>query len=243
MITGKLHDKYAQTLEETTRYTVYLMELGRRLMLPSVETVTVIFDMADAPMASLDLGSMQFMIQCFQNYYPESLGKCLIVNPPWIFSGFYRMVRPLLDPVVAAKVEIVTPGPDMYKYVSPENLLEAFGGISTYKYQYVPPNGEDDRIKPLDPLEITALEEEVEDVQTKFIDTTIAINGLLSNEAMGVEEDDQTLAALQEIRDVFKKEMTAKWAAIDAHYVPKSLYHRIGVVSAENGSINWPTDY
>lgn len=53
VITARLHDKYAQSLDETTRYTVFLMELGRRLMLPHVETVTVIFDMADAPMASL----------------------------------------------------------------------------------------------------------------------------------------------------------------------------------------------
>ena len=90
-ITSKLHDKNKQTLHENLVGLVFLIEHARRLMAPGTETVTLIFDLADAPLASLDIPSIQGDIQVLQNYYPECLGQCFIVDAPWIFHGIYKL--------------------------------------------------------------------------------------------------------------------------------------------------------
>lgn len=183
---------------------------------------------------------MQFMIQCFQNYYPESLGKCLVVNPPWIFSGFYRMIRPLLDPVVAAKVEMISPGPEMFKFVEPDNLLEPFGGLSKYQYRYVPAEEGQACIRTMTSEEMLVAEDQIEDFHAKLVDITIAINGLLINGAADVDESDPSLNALLELRDGYKASLRALWAMVDASIIPTSHYHRIGVLG-QDSQVSWPS--
>jgi hypothetical protein len=181
---------------------------------------------------------MQFMIQCFQNYYPESLGKCLVVNPTWLFSGFYKLVRPLLDPVVAAKVEIINNYEELTKFIAPENLLKQFGGTSEYEYSYIPVESPKKKIKEISALKIKSIEEEIDVIQTKLIDTTIAINCLFVNPDMEIYDDDPTLIALTELRDSLKKELTKNWAKLDGNAFSPTFYHRLGVIS-EDGKVDW----
>ena len=181
---------------------------------------------------------MQFMIQCFQNYYPESLGKCLVVNPSWLFSGFYKLLRPLLDPVVAAKVEIISNKEELNNFIAPENLLKQFGGTSAYQYEYIPEDNPGKKIKELSAIEIKAIEEEIDIIQTKLIDTTIAIHCLFANPDMEIYDDDPTLVALTELRDSLKVELTKNWAKLDANSFAPSFYHRLGVIS-EDGKVDW----
>ncbi len=238
VVTGRLHDKSAQTIEETCRLTVYLMELGRRLMQPPSEMVTLVFDMADAGISSFDLSSIQFMVQCFQNFYPESLGKCLIVNPPWIFSGFFRMVKPLLDPIVAAKIEMVSPGEEMFQFIPQENLMKRFGGSSEYEYKFEEAE-EIEMIAPISDNELLKIELELADLQTRLIDTTISLNSLFLNASeIGLQEDDPTITALMELRDSLKRDFTAHWAIIDGNSTPKNMYHRLGILSP-SGKVSW----
>lgn len=34
-----------------------------------------------------DFDFIKFLITCFEAYYPESLGVCLIHRAPWVFSA------------------------------------------------------------------------------------------------------------------------------------------------------------
>lgn len=36
-----------------------------------------------------DFPPVKFIVETFQNYYPESLGAMIFYNPPWIFSGSF----------------------------------------------------------------------------------------------------------------------------------------------------------
>lgn len=118
---------------EAQRFCVYMMEYGRTLLPPGVETVTLIFDMLDSSTKNLDLKSLRFMIQMLQNHYPESVGKILIFNAPWFLWGSWKLIRPWLDPVTAAKVTFTDPQ-DIMNHVHPEDLLEEYGGTDSYKY-------------------------------------------------------------------------------------------------------------
>jgi hypothetical protein len=66
-----------------------------------------------------------------QNRYPETMGKFYIINAPWAFSAVWAIVRPWLDEVTVAKIEILGGG---YKdalllQIPKENLPKEFGGV------------------------------------------------------------------------------------------------------------------
>ena len=46
-------------------------------------------------------------ISILQNQDPERLYKAYLYNPPGIFSVFFGMARPFLDPVTAAKINFI----------------------------------------------------------------------------------------------------------------------------------------
>ena len=42
-----------------------------------------------------------------QDNYPENLGKCLIINAPWVFSGGWKIITPVLDSNTRSKISII----------------------------------------------------------------------------------------------------------------------------------------
>jgi len=137
-VVSRRHERSKQTHIQSSDHTVYSIELGRRLRTHDDQLVTVVFDLANSGMASLDPSAMRFMINCFQAYYPENLSLCLIKDAPWVFWGFWKLVKPLLDPVVASKIRFVNTA-DLQKYVDPENLPQSYGGTDPFVYRYVYP--------------------------------------------------------------------------------------------------------
>ena len=223
-ITSKLHDKNKQTLHENLVGLVFLIEHARRLMAPGTETVTLIFDLADAPLASLDIPSIQGDIQVLQNYYPECLGQCFIVDAPWIFHGIYKIVRGFLDPVVAAKIELIKSS-EIIKYVHPSMVPKRFvGGCDPTEFNHSidPKNGET-RINP--EMEVDELNSQIKQLRQELIRKTLSER---ASEAFDPESKRSTLRA-----DL--KEMTGKW---ETGILPENHYHRCGALS-RNGLVNW----
>lgn len=65
-----------------------------------------------------------------QDRYPETMGKFYIINASWAFSAIWAMIRPWLDEVTAAKIQIVGGGYKemLLKQIPKENLPKEFGG-------------------------------------------------------------------------------------------------------------------
>lgn len=265
-LVSRFHNRNAQTLEETCRYTVYQMEVGRRLFQVGSETTTIIFDMSNAPLSSLDFGSVQFMIQCFQNYYPESLGRCLIYNAPWIFWGFYKLVKPLLDPVVVEKIIFIENAEHLHTFIDADQLLESYGGACPYKYQFLPP--------PSLPSPTSSGSSAVSSAQTSLASSSqLSMEGAAASvfstspngpqqlsdmemeillkdlEAKKIQFIDQTMQLIsesssQEIiksrREQVIKELMQMYKRLDKHYFPETHYHRLGVIQQDD-SVVWPS--
>ena len=136
---ARMHDSYAQSSQETIRHIVYQIELGRRLFHAESETLLVVFDLQDISWRALDFSTMRFVISCFQEHYPESLGPCLVLNAPWIFWGFYKLVSPLLDPMIVSNVRFIKDISELNEYISEEMLLTYYGGSNQFTYLYKPP--------------------------------------------------------------------------------------------------------
>jgi hypothetical protein len=97
-----------------------------------VETSCSILDLKNVSLASFyrvkDYVSAASSIG--QDRYPESMGKFYIINAPWGFSAVWNVIKPWLDPVTVAKIDI--PGSDwkakLLAQIPAENLPKEFGG-------------------------------------------------------------------------------------------------------------------
>ena len=63
-----------------------------------------------------------------------------MVNPPWVFNMFWKVIRPLLDPVTAEKVVFVAnkkkDAAIVKQYIAAECLEKDFDGNSDWKYDH-----------------------------------------------------------------------------------------------------------
>lgn len=134
-IRARHHDPSKSDPLENQRFTVLMMEYGKSQLQPPGETVTIVFDMSNTTLKNIDIKSMQFMVHTLQNFYPESLGKVLVYNSTWIVNGAWKIIRPWLDPVTAAKVNFIKPE-EMRNYIPAENLPKEYGGKDPFEYNY-----------------------------------------------------------------------------------------------------------
>ncbi|KAF7588959.1 hypothetical protein BBP40_004961 [Aspergillus hancockii] len=88
---------------------------------------------------SKEYAPVKFILQCFQENYPESLGTMLFYNAPWFFSGIWRVIRAWMDPIVAAKVHFVNSVTDLENFIDRTRIVKELGGDEDWEYEYVEP--------------------------------------------------------------------------------------------------------
>jgi hypothetical protein len=165
------------------------------------------------------------MIQCFEAYYPESLGILLIHKAPWVFAQVWKIITPLLDPVVASKIHFTKTVQDLKNFIPQEHLIEELGGEYKWKYNYIPPTEEEnyrmkDEIKKNELMEIkTKSEHDFESITKKWI------------------EDPDNEQIINE-RNQLKVELRRAQLEIDPYIRSKTYYHRDGILDDER-NVNW----
>jgi hypothetical protein len=119
---------------------VYLLELVTRESEErrGREKVTLLIDFRDAKhvtsIANVRV-SIDFL-KVLQNHYPERLGVALIVNAPWAWQVFWKLISPFMDEVTKKKVLLLKSYAQLKEYIDDENLEEDYGGTNTFKYDY-----------------------------------------------------------------------------------------------------------
>ena len=124
------------------KYHVWEQEACGRLCLAQtkklkriVETVTGVIDIKDMGMSQITrdfLSLTKLLAEIDQNQYPETLGRCFIINAPAAFPLVWRMVKPWLDPATVAKIQVLG-GPKehipvLVDFIGEENLPSNYGG-------------------------------------------------------------------------------------------------------------------
>ena len=69
--------------------------------------------------------------------YPETLGKMLVINAPWLAVNAWSMVRGWLDPRTVAKIEIIGPAESisrLHELVDREHIPPMYGGTGPDLY-------------------------------------------------------------------------------------------------------------
>lgn len=100
----------------------------------TVDKFVYVMDMKGLSLSVLNsatFGAFKEVARIDQNYYPETLGAMLIVNAPTVFSVFWSLSKPLINPNTRAKIKIVRAEKTretLLQYVDEAHLPKDLGG-------------------------------------------------------------------------------------------------------------------
>ncbi|SPO21091.1 related to CSR1 - phosphatidylinositol transfer protein [Ustilago trichophora] len=221
----KKHFTWGQPGASMSKYVIYAMESFRLLMQPPNDKVVLLFDLTGFGLRNMDWNCILFIVKCLEAYYPESLGTLYIHNAPWIFSGIWKLLGPMLDPVVRSKVKF-TKKPEDLDIVPKERLLSNMGGENTSEFEFVEPvEGENDQTKDEEGKKRTwnnymSLAKEYEKVTRKWCETK--------------GQDKQIVQQ----RELLVKKLRIAQFEHEPYFRGKTIYHRDGTIDGQ-GVVTW----
>ena len=103
----------------------------------NIESVCQIFDLTDGNVRKLAsrncMNLLKLGAKVAQDYYPETMGACYVVNAPMLFKAVYAIIKGFLDERTRSKVQILGSDyqPALLNAIAPENLPAFLGGTCT----------------------------------------------------------------------------------------------------------------
>ncbi|KAG0313510.1 hypothetical protein BGZ99_008842 [Dissophora globulifera] len=215
----ELDIKYLKFIDQMPPQPPHTMECGRMVLPPGAETVIVIFDLSNFHLDNMGWGFVCLFVQCFESYYPETLGVCVVHRAPFVFWGLWKLIQPLLDPVVATKFVFTRNNEELHKVISRERLLIThYDGLDDWKYEYIPATAGGNAVME------DSYKKERHCLETKFDAATCEwiknVNGKNSS------EHDEIAQGLRE-----------QYSRMTPYVRAKNLYQRWGVV--HEGHVTW----
>jgi hypothetical protein len=165
------------------------------------------------------------MIQCFEAYYPESLGICLVHKAPWVFWTIWKLISPLLDPAVASKINFTRENKDLLEFISANSLISSLGGDDMWEYEYIP-RSEDEDYRLHDDVTRQHKLAARRTLETHFDN--------ISNQWIRDPDDEQ----LHREREKLKAKLREAQLDLDPYIRSRTYYHRTGVIN-EDGTCTW----
>ncbi len=129
---------------------IFMFEEAIRNMTPPVERLVILVDFKDFGVSNLDYSFLKMGISALQSYYPERLGKLVLLNPPFIFKTVWPVIKPWLHPNTAnrvgsnsshcfsyrCQVQFLESNyqTELLQFIDSECLQTKYGGTSTFEY-------------------------------------------------------------------------------------------------------------
>lgn len=136
LVRAGLWDSYAYSVEEYVMMIAFFLETNAKRMDPAATNQNgqkhfIIFDMEGMSYRS-DMKKQKQLMKLANDYYPEQLGIAVIVNANFLFSAFWRCIRPWMDKATAEKVRMFKTVKDyvpfLEEHVGLENITTDLGG-------------------------------------------------------------------------------------------------------------------
>ncbi len=82
--------------------------------------MTVILDLNNYSSANAPpMRTSRATLDILQNHYPERLSRFIILNAPWLFFAFFKVISPFIDKVCVANVLPMCCYYAFFKVISP----------------------------------------------------------------------------------------------------------------------------
>eukprot|EP00455_Lapot_gusevi_P011218 TRINITY_DN15166_c0_g1_i3.p1 TRINITY_DN15166_c0_g1~~TRINITY_DN15166_c0_g1_i3.p1 ORF type:complete len:226 (+),score=48.13 TRINITY_DN15166_c0_g1_i3:58-678(+) len=140
IILPRNHHPGQNPVEQTVRYSVFMIEQGIRLLEEKgADKICVIYDREGMSRKNFDLSLLtvaKSIVGVLQDYYAERLGRLYILNVNWFFWTIYKVVSPLLSQRTRDKICILRSNEELKQHFDDDELLRAHGGTSDYVHPY-----------------------------------------------------------------------------------------------------------
>ncbi|KAL2117934.1 hypothetical protein VTJ04DRAFT_7594 [Mycothermus thermophilus] len=119
------------------QHLVYMVERVIDMMPPGQETLALLINFKQSKHrhnTAPGLAIAREVLHILQHHYPERLGRALIINMPWIVTGFFKLITPFIDPLTREKLKF---NEDMANYVPQEQMWSEFSsGKLEFEYDH-----------------------------------------------------------------------------------------------------------
>ncbi|KAE9372376.1 CRAL/TRIO domain-containing protein [Stipitochalara longipes BDJ] len=118
------------------QHLVFMLERVIDIMIPGQETLALLINFKTSKTrtnTAPGLSQGREVLNILQTHYPERLGRALIINIPWIVSGFFKLITPFIDPLTRQKLKF---NDDMRQHVPPQQLWNEFHGDMEFEYDH-----------------------------------------------------------------------------------------------------------
>ncbi|KAK4054516.1 hypothetical protein OIV83_001010 [Microbotryomycetes sp. JL201] len=221
------HRTYDQSPKALEDFVLFQMESVRALLADDNDKVDIVFDMTGFGIRNMG----DFIVKCLEAYYPESLNVMIVHNAPWVFQGIWKILAPMLDPVVRNKIQMTKNTDDLCEFIPKKHLVKQLGGTSdwTWKYPEIVPG---ENAKQKDDEERKRLQQERNDLIADYIEVT--------REWM---KSDEAAPEIVKKRKMIVHKMQAQYWELDPYIRGRGCYHRLGNIVG-NGlvSFEYPID-
>ncbi|EGG04149.1 uncharacterized protein MELLADRAFT_44326 [Melampsora larici-populina 98AG31] len=207
----RLHKTSDQSVEVMTDFINYAMENVRMFTTNLRAKKIAIFDLKGFGLANMDWKAVIYFNKCLEAYYPESLKLLIIHNAPWVFHGVWKVLAPMLDPIVRSKIVFSKSSQDLLMHIDKRYLLKEFGGESTW----VPYHRDSSPSQELDQTKKEELLNERKELVAKYIELTN-------------QWTDQGSTTEAELRSFLALMMRAQGLLLDPYLRAKTFYHHEG---------------
>lgn len=104
-VTLTRHEVETRELERTCKLCVKLVdEALERLRAEgegASETIMCVFDLRGFTMKNADIDFVKFFIKCIFDYFPKRISQVLLIEPPWVFTPVWQIIKPLMGKYAA----------------------------------------------------------------------------------------------------------------------------------------------
>lgn len=103
----RYHNKDHGNIERLYKYAIYIFEQLSGLADKNGNangTFCIVFNLQGFGMRNMDYQAVKQMLWILKNCYPERLGVALIYNYPWIFYGFWEVIKHWINSVTRSKI-------------------------------------------------------------------------------------------------------------------------------------------
>lgn len=147
----------------------------------------------------------------------------MVHKAPWLFAALWKMISPMLDPVIRAKIKFTNNSKDLEEFVSRDQLMstKAYEGDDQVPYHY----------EEAVPHENAKMHEESE-ARTRAIHKRKEVEltfERLTEIWQGQKQLSSCAAVIQERNEVGLK-MAEVWWGAEPYTRAKTVYHRIGAI-------------
>ena len=85
------------------------------------ETLMCVFDLRGFTMKNADIDFVKFLIKCIFDYFHKRISQVLLIEPPWVFTPVWQIVKPLMGKYAALVKQVKAK--DAKAYFDPESTL------------------------------------------------------------------------------------------------------------------------